>query len=245
MKRLAFWLWLPANLLQGIFTALWSALWISVALLVHLLARRREPALWLARRVWGPGLVYGALARLDVSGRERIDFTRPHFFVANHQSWIDIPALFMAVPAPLHFLAKRELEPVPFLGWYIRAMGMIFVDRASRRSATATVTRARELLLRGGHVASFPEGTRSRDGRLQPFRSGAFGAALDSGVDVVPVAILGAGRVLPVGGFKVRPGRIEVRFGAPIPTGELAHGDRALLARRAAAEVAALLARPA
>ncbi len=245
MSRLGFWLWLPANLLQGLFTLLWSALWISVALGVHLVARRREPALWLARRVWGPGLVYGALARLEVSGRERIDFARPHFFVANHQSWIDIPALFMAVPAPLHFLAKRELEPVPFLGRYIRAMGMIFVDRADRRGATATVTRARDLLRQGGHVASFPEGTRSRNGRLKPFKSGAFGAALDAGVDVVPVAIRGAGRVLPAGGFKVRPGCIEVRFGTPIPTADLAHGDRARLARRAADEIAALLARPA
>jgi len=245
MSRLDFWLWLPANLLQGLFTLLWSALWISVALAVQLIARRREPALWLARRVWGPGLVYAALARLEVSGRERIDFARPHFFVANHQSWIDIPALFMAVPAPLHFLAKRELAPVPFLGWYIRAMGMVFVDRADLRSATATVARTRDLLHRGGHVASFPEGTRSRTGRLRPFKSGAFGAALDSGVDVVPVAIVGAGRVLPAGGFKVRPGRIEVRFGAPIPTADLAHGDRARLARRAADEVAALLARPA
>lgn len=242
MKGPSFWLWLPANLVQGIFTALWSALWISVALLVHLVARRRAPALWLARHVWAPGLVYGALAHLVVAGRERIDFSRPHLFVANHQSWIDIPTLFMAVPVPLHFLAKRELERVPFLGWYIRAMGMIFVDRADRRGATATVTRTGDLLARGGQVASFPEGTRSRDGRLRPFKSGGFGAALDAGVDVVPVAILGAGRVLPAGGFAVRPGRLEVRFGAPIPTAGMAHGERAALARRAAEEVATLLA---
>lgn len=237
-------LWLPLNALQFVATLVWGAFWISLALVLALLVRRRGPALWLARRVWAPGQIAIGLSRLRVVGRERLDFGRPCFFVANHQSWIDIPMLFAAVPAPLHFIAKQELARVPFLGWYIAAMGMVFVDRSARRKAIASVGAAGELLAAGACLVSFPEGTRSAPGELGPFKSGGFAAVLESPgreVAVVPVGIAGAGRILPRGGFKVRPGRAEVRFGAPIPVAGLGLADRAALARRAEAAVAALL----
>jgi len=214
-SRLDFWLWLPLNLVQALYTLGWSALWITIALVAAAFAGPR-PALALARRVWAPGLLAGAGARLEVRGLGEIDLARPHLFVANHQSWIDIPALFRALPVPLHFLAKRELAAVPLLGWYIRAMGMVFVDRQDPRHGRATVNRAAALLAAGKSVLSFPEGTRSRDGRLRPFKPGTFGAAIEAGADVVPVAIRGSGDVLPAGGFRVRPGTIAVRFGRPI-----------------------------
>ncbi len=240
-------LWLPLNALQLVATMVWSAFWISVALLVALAGRRREPALWLARHVWAPGMVAIGLSRLEVVGRERLDLRRACFFVANHQSWLDIPVLFAAVPAPLHFLAKQELARVPFLGWYIAAMGMVFVDRADRRKAVASVDRASALLAAGGNLVSFPEGSRAAPDQFGRFKAGGFAAVLDVGVrdvDVVPVAIVGAGRILPRDGFKVRPGKVEVRFGEPIPVTGLEPGDRAALARRAEAAVAALLGLP-
>jgi 1-acyl-sn-glycerol-3-phosphate acyltransferase len=241
-SRLASLLWLPVNAIQGLYTALFTAVGISIALAITLVVRRPGPALWIARRIWAPGLLRGAGARLSVTGLERLDLTRPALLVANHQSWIDIPALFRAVPGPLLFLAKSELAGVPFLGAYIRAMGMVFVDRSNVRRASRSVGRAAELLAQGCFLVSFPEGTRSRDGRPGPFRSGGFGAALETGSDVVPVALVGPAAVLPRDGFKVRPGRIEVRFGHPIPTADLAPGSRAALARRAEAAVRALLA---
>jgi len=228
--------WFPLNLLQGIATALWGALWISVALVAAAWAGP-PPALLLARRVWGPGQLAIGGARLVVVGGEQVDTQRAQLFVANHQSWIDIPALFCALPLPLHFLAKRELGAVPFLGWYIRAMGMVFVERDAPRRASASVARAAELLASGRSVLSFPEGTRSRDGRLGRFKSGAFGAALAAGVPVVPVALVGTGRVLPAGGFRVRPGRLEVRIGSPIDPAPFAPDDRAGLARACEAAV--------
>ncbi len=237
-NRIAPWLWLPANFVQGAFTLLWSALWITAALCAAAVAGP-PPALALARRVWAPGLLVGAGAHLVVRGHERIDWSRPYLVVANHQSWIDIPALFRALPVPLHFLAKRELAAVPFLGWYIASMGMVFVDRQDPRHGRATVSRAAALLAAGRSVVSFPEGTRSRDGSLRPFKSGGFGAALEAGVDVLPVALLGTGAVLPAGGFRVRPGRIEVRIGEPI---RLAGSSwrRAEVARRAERAIAEL-----
>jgi len=233
-------LWAPVNLVQAIFTLAWTALWISVALVVAALAGRRA-ALAMARRIWAPGLLLGAGARHHTTFERDLDPDRPRMYVANHQSFIDIPALFRALPAPLHFLAKSELGAVPLLGWYIRATGMVLVARGGRRRGAASVAEAARLLAAGRSVLSFPEGTRSRDGRLGRFRSGAFGAALASGVEVVPVGLIGSGKVLPVGGFRVRPGRIEVRVGVPIEAGRFDPDDRAGLAREAERAVARLL----
>ncbi|HSM14536.1 MAG TPA: lysophospholipid acyltransferase family protein [Thermoanaerobaculia bacterium] len=237
-------LWFPVNLVQGVYTALWTAGLVPVALGANLLARSNRPAVAMARRLWAPGLLTGAGARLSVCGLERLDLGRPYFFVANHSSWIDIPALFRALPVELRFLAKRELARVPLLGRYIRAMGMVFIDRDDSRRASRSVGAAADLLREGHCVLSFPEGTRSRDGRLGRFKTGGFGAPIETGVAVVPVAILGAGAVLPADGFRVRPGRIEVRFGDPIPPPPPGPHARAQLARCAEVAVAALLGAP-
>lgn len=235
------WLWLPVNALQALATAVWMGVWVSVALAATALTGRPRTALALARRVWGPGQVAIGGARVVVRGAERLDPARAYLFVANHQSWVDVPALFAALPFDLHFLAKKELARVPFLGAYIRAVGMVFVDRAAPREARSSIGRTAGLLASGRSVVSFPEGTRSRDGALGEFKSGGFGAAIESGAAVVPVALVGPGHVLPAGGFRPRPGTIEVRVGAPIPTGELGAQGRTELARRAQAAVAALL----
>jgi 1-acyl-sn-glycerol-3-phosphate acyltransferase len=235
--------WAVLNALQAVYILLWSALWITVALLVTALTWRRGPALALARRVWAPGLLAIAVT-LEVEGRERVDFSRPHLFVANHQSWADIPALFVALPVPLLFMAKRELARVPFLGWYIQAMGMVFVERSARAAGAASVGQAAERLGHGWSVLSFPEGTRSRDGRVHTFKSAGFAAAIEAGVPVVPVALEGASRIIPPGGsFRIRPGRVRVVVGEPIPTAGLARDDRAALGRQAERAVAELLER--
>jgi len=180
--------------------------------------------------------------RLEVIGLEGADFSQPCFFAANHQSWVDIPALFAALPVPVLFVAKRELGRVPFLGWFMKAMGMVLIDRADRREAVRSVEAAAERLGQGWSLLSFPEGTRTLDGRVQRFKTATFAAAIAAGAPVVPIALEGAGRVLPRDGFRVRPGLVRVAVGAPIPTAGLQRDDRADLARRAQQEVERLLA---
>jgi len=236
MRRLC---WAILNSVQFLGTLLWIAFWITVALLATVLTLgRKDVSLWLARRVWAPGQVWIGGARLTVAGREHLQGLAGALVVANHASFLDIPALFIAIERPLRFVAKRELARVPFLGWYIRAMGMVVLDRRDRRAALDSVGLTGELLRAGHLVVSFPSGTRSRDEELSPFRSGGFDAAVVSGVPVVPVAIHGTSRVLPPHGFHVRPGPIRVTIGAPIASTGL---DRRALARAAEEAVRALL----
>lgn len=236
-------LWLLINLLQGVWVVLWTAFWISAALLTRLVTRSPRPGLFLARRIWAPGILIAGPAPLEVHGLERLDLSRPYFFTANHQSFVDIPALFAALPVPLLFLGKIELARVPFVGWYMRAMGMVFIDRSDKARSARSVERITRRLREGWSLLSFPEGTRSPDGRVQRFRSATFAAAIDTGVPVVPVALEGAARVFPRSGLGARPGTIRVYIGEPIPTQGLTRDDRIDLADRTQRAVEALLGR--
>jgi len=238
-KRL---LWMPVNFLQAVATGAWTAGWITVALIASAVRGRPDPGLALARRVWAPGILFiGGNLQLEIAGRERLEPSRTYFFAANHQSWVDIPALFVALRRPVLFLAKRELGQVPFLGRFIASMGMVFVDRAERRQTARTVEEAVERLREGRSIVSFPEGTRTPDGRVHPFKTATFAAAMEAGVPVVPVALEGAARVLPRDGFRVRPGLVRVTIGEPIPTAGLGRQDRAALATRVQAAVAEMV----
>lgn len=231
--------WSVLNVLQLIFTLAWTAGLIGVAFVVLLVTRQRRLPLRMAARCWAPGLLWGSGAKLVVRGVDRVDWTRPHVVVANHQSMMDICVLFRAIPVPLQFLLKQELSRLPLVGAYAKAMGMIFVERSSAREATKRMREAAQLVKAGATLCVFPEGTRSHDGEVLPFKSGAFQIALDSGADVVPVAIEGSGKVLSLGGlFRVRPGTITVTIGAPLRTVEIA--DRQLLAAQARESVVAL-----
>lgn len=237
--------WFAFNLLQFAYTLLWTAGCISLAMAVKALTGRRDLPLRMASNLWAPGLLGGAGARLVVEGAEAIDWSRPHMLVSNHQSVIDICALFRAVPAPLLFLLKQEMTKVPFVGWYARGMGMLFIDRDNPRAAPAVLRAAAQKVKGGAQLCIFPEGTRSRTGEVAPFKGAAFQSAIDAGVDVLPVALEGTGAVLPPDGFfAVRPGTIRVRFGRPIPTaGAGAVVRRQDLAQRAHADILALLRR--
>ena len=234
--------WSAVNTLQLIYTIAWTAGCITLALLVLLLTggNRRIP-LRMAARLWAPGLLAGAGAKLRVEGLDRVDFSEPHVFVANHQSIIDVCALFRALPVPVRFVIKQELAKVPFIGWYARAMGMLFIERGHAREAAQRLHGVASIIRNGASLCAFPEGTRSRDDSVGAFKGGAFQVALQAGVAVVPIAIAGSGKVLPASGFRVRPGAIRVCIGEPIATAGLHAGDRHALAKAAHDAVTAML----
>lgn len=234
--------WAVFNALQFAFTLVWTAGWITLALLVRWLTRSDRPPLRMAARLWAPGLMFGAGARFEVEGLEHVDWSKPCVLVSNHQSVIDICALFRAVPVPLRFVLKHEMTKVPFVGYYARTMGMVFIERAAKRSAVRSLRQAAERVRSGATICIFPEGTRSHDARVAPFKPGAFEVALAAGVPVVPVAMSGTGAVVPGGSFRVRPGLIRVRFGAPLRIPEGPSGEvRVQLAEQAHDAVVGLL----
>lgn len=234
------WAWRAVNLVQLGFTVAWTTLMLPVAYAQRVLSGDARAPLRLAAKVWSPGLLAGAGAALVVENAADIDWTRPYLLVANHQSIIDICVLFMAVPVPLRFLFSSHTMRWPVVGWYGRATDMPVIDRDNPRSAPAMLRHIARLLGEGQCVCLFPEGTRTRDGRMAEFKAGPFEAARRAGVPVLPVAVDGAGAVLPPQGlFAVRPGTIRVRFGTPIA----AEADRNDLALQAQAQVASMLQR--
>lgn len=234
--------WAALNAAQLVFTLLWTAGCISLALLVRVLARDTRLPLRMAAWLWAPVLFRGGNVKVVIEGAERVDWSRPYVIVATHESIIDICALFRAVPVPLRFMLKQEMTRVPFVGWYAKAMGMCFIERDGNRASMVRSLRDATAIVRAGHtLCIFPEGTRSRGGQVGVFKPGAFQVAIASGAAVLPVAMSGAGAVLPPYSFRARPGTIHVRIGAPIglPAGNPAEvRDRlAAQARQAVVEL--------
>jgi 1-acyl-sn-glycerol-3-phosphate acyltransferase len=176
----------------------------------------------------------GLLHRFRAEGLAHLPATGGVLVVANHASYLDIPAIAVAAKRHVAFVARSTLDRVPGLSWLMRQSGCVLVQRnsADRAALEAMIGH----LEQGDCVGIFPEGTRTTDGTLGPFRAGAIVAARRAGVPVVPAAILGSFRALPRGRLLPRPARIRVRFGAPIP----ARDEEALA--RARATIARLLA---
>lgn len=238
MRRLV---WAVVNALQWLFIAFWTVVWTSIAVATLVVTRRPDLGLAMARRCWAPPNIRVCMVDLKVIGAERLDPGRAWFFASNHQSFADIPMLFRCLPVNLRFVAKRELRAVPFMGWYMEAMGMVFVDRKRRKSGAEGVDAVTALLRSGASVLSFPAGTRRARGEAQPWKPAAFAPALQAGVPVVPIAVWGTREVLPPG-FGLRPGPVRIMVGEPIPTAGQPVEAREALARQAEAAVTAMLA---
>ena len=218
------------NVVQALFLVSWSVIWISIALVVSIVSPRWP--LVLARRAWGPGLVWAAGARMEVSPGASLDPRGTYVFIMNHQSMFDIAVAFAHIPVNIRFVAKKILKSIPFLGWYMWRTGMVFVDRGRRDQALASLQKAGQQVRDGATILAYPEGTRSTDGSILPFKKGPFVLAIEAGVPVVPVAIDGSQTLLPRGGFNLRPGPIRFRIGNPIPTSGLVATDVDALIKR-------------
>jgi 1-acyl-sn-glycerol-3-phosphate acyltransferase len=195
-------------------------------------------------RVWSRVLLGSAGVKLRVTMRAPLDPKRPYVVMANHLSMVDIFAIFIAVPVPLRFIAKKQLGNIPLFGWAMRAGRFIFIDRQNATSARRTIDAAAERIRKGCSVVIFPEGTRSRDGKLGPFKKGGFHLAINSGADVVPVAIRGSREIMPRGAALMRAGVVDIEIGEPISTAGLGAEDRQRLLERVHARVAAMLGEP-
>lgn len=184
--------------------------------------------------LWAQKILKAARIDVTVEGAENIGDDRAAVFVANHESWMDVFVLCANLPVDYRFVAKKELEGIPVFSAAWKKAGHISIDRGDLQKAIGSLESAGRVMRNDrATVIMFPEGTRSRTGELQPFKKGAFVLAIQTGIPIVPAAILGTHELMPKGDWRVRPGHVRVRIGAPIPVEGLQHGDREALSQQA------------
>jgi 1-acyl-sn-glycerol-3-phosphate acyltransferase len=209
--------WYLINTLQILIIALWTAFCAFFGLFMALILGSRSKGLYIdSHYAWSPFILAVSFVKVKHIGRENLRHDESFIYVANHESQMDIPAIYRAVTVPLFFIGKKELKKVPFVGQFMTLIGMIFIDRKNREKAYQSLKEAGELIKGGRSVMSFPEGTRNKDGKMKLFKRGSFKLAIQADIGVVPLSVHGAREVLASGSMKIRPGTITVKIGKPI-----------------------------
>ena len=167
---------------------------------------------------WSKCILWTFGIKVTTKGTEKIDFNRPYIFASNHASMFDIPTVLVALNGKVNMVFKKELSWVPIWGWALRYGHSIMIDRSNPREALASIEKGVQTIRSGQSVVLFPEGTRTSDGKLQPFKRGAFTLAAKSGVPVVPMTINNTFRIMPKGSINVKPADIIVVLSDPILT---------------------------
>ena len=188
-------------------------------------------------RFWSLWCLRMASIRLVVTGLDHVPAQGPVIYMGNHQGNFDIHALSVAIPRLFSWVAKEELFRVPVFGAAMRRAGYIPLDRSDGRKALKSMKQAAERIASGTSVVIFPEGTRTVDGSLLPFKRGAFLLAAKAGVPIIPFTINGSMERTPRNRIELRPGTISVSFAAPIdaagvPEGEVMQQVREAIAAR-------------
>jgi 1-acyl-sn-glycerol-3-phosphate acyltransferase len=199
-----------------------------------------RPIYWVARQ--------GCKLALFLSGVKvrcvNLENTRRYpvaVFVSNHVSNLEPPALLAVLPR-IAFILKKELGRIPLLGYIMGLGSFIYVDRSRSDSRHHALEQAKKTLANGVSLIIFPEGTRSRDGKLLPFRPGPFSMAIESGVPITPITVHGAGRLMPPDRLTIRPGEMTIVFHEPIETADMGAVDRGQLLERVRSVMEASLA---
>lgn len=207
------WQWLIFFPLIVVITIIGGTIAIPAARLGYGRWANREVGMRWARAIGRCGLV-----RVTVGGREHVDPERSYIVVSNHQSHFDVPVVYGWSGVEMRWVMKQELRKLPIIGAGCEALGFIYIDRGNPDAAHTSINSALAEIPAGSGVIFFPEGTRSRSGELLPFKKGAFRAAVERQLPVLPMTIVGAREILPPGTRRLRPGRVRLVIHPPIDT---------------------------
>jgi 1-acyl-sn-glycerol-3-phosphate acyltransferase len=167
-------------------------------------------------RIWASILLKISSTKVLVIGSENVLRGKPQIFMANHQSDFDILISLAYIPGQFRWIAKKELFAIPVFGQAMKSAGYIEIDRQHHEKAMQSLDLAALRIREGKSVMTFPEGTRSRDGEIKAFKQGLFYLAIQSGVPIVPISIIGSGAIMPKRSLKVKPGKITLVIDEPI-----------------------------
>ena len=213
------------------FILLQTVFWSVVSILLFLADQSGRLTHKYGARPWSKILLWGSRVTVSLHGTRHLDPGNvPVVFVANHQSMFDILALLACLPLDFKFVVKKELMAVPLWGFAMKKAGYIFIDREDSRKNRELIRDTVLKIQQGSSVLFFAEGTRSEDGRLAPFKRGAFFLASQSGRDVVPLVIQGSRHILPKKSLRIRSGHISVTILPPVTDPALKKNSRRLMA---------------
>jgi 1-acyl-sn-glycerol-3-phosphate acyltransferase len=166
--------------------------------------------------LWAKILLLICNTKVEIVGMENILRGKPQIFMANHQSDFDILIVLAHIPGQFRWLVKKELFHIPVFGAAMKSAGYVELDRNNRERAMQSLDQAALSIREGKSIMAFPEGTRSRFGEIKPFKQGTFYLAINSGVPIVPISIIGSGEIMPKRSLKIKPGKIKLVIGKPI-----------------------------
>ena len=216
------------NAVQLLLLALWTVVLGAPAILLGIVVPGRVRKGRIFARVTK---IYSRVAlplfgiTVETRGLSRVDRESPYVFMSNHVSLADSPALALSIPHPMYWVFKKELSKIPVFGWVLVSLGQIMVDRANFAQARAAMEEASAGLSGNHSVLIYPEGTRSKDGRLQPLKKGGFFLAVHAGLPIVPVRVSGSRDVAASGSLVVQPGHVVVELFDPVPTAGKTEAD--------------------
>ena len=209
----------------------WSCIAIALLVLGSLVILtspfdRRGKVIHRYGRLWGKVALLANRVKVRVEGIEHLKGEGPYIIMSNHQGSYDIFALLSHLPFQFKWLAKKELFSVPFFGWVMAAAGYVSVDREGTRETVEAMNEAARKIREGMSLLIFPEGSRSPDGSIQPFKKGGFTLAIKSKVPIIPISIIGSREIMPKGKLTVTSGEIRIRIDHPIETQNYSLKDR-------------------
>lgn len=208
-------------MIRSIYISLWVVLSTAVlgviAISVSFFTRTGN-VVHIIARIWGRAILFVSRIRVNVRGLENIDPSQSYIYMANHQSNFDIPVLLAHLPVQFRWLAKAELFKIPIFGRAMRGAGYVEIDRFNQQSAFKSLDMAAGKLKNGVSIMMFPEGTRSRDGKIRPFKKGGFVMAIDSGEPIVPVIIKGTWPIMAKSSLRINAGDVTLQIERPIRT---------------------------
>ena len=202
--------------LLNVFIGVYSIAFCLWGLLLSIFDKTGRKVHFLCAIPWARGILKVCGVRVHVTGQENVDPHVPRIYMNNHQSVFDIFALLACLPVDFKFILKKELMGIPLLGPAMKGAGYIPIDRQNPRKAVKSMDEAAERIRKGASVVIFPEGTRSEDAKLLPFKRGGFIMALKSGCDIVPITIDGSHRIVPKGSMRINKGSFKLHIGRPV-----------------------------